>query len=484
MGVGLNIALTAATSALRTSQEQLAIISNNISESNNSSYHKQSTIVTSSVLIPGDAGYYGTGSYVSTIVRSYNSALETSLRNATSESGYAETYAEQLSQIEELVGPDGESTLNDAMSAFASAVDDVANNAEDTTYRETLISSAEALTDAFNNQYESLTTLRDYIAGNDSTGSGALSDSCEELNSILDNIAKLNDQIALYEGDIFINENANALRDERDALCLELAEYLETNIDESSAGKYTITLNDGTILVDGTSASSSTASSITVTMEDPSGSGFYTPTLTLTDASGTSTIDLSGESGKLQAYIDAREYISDEMTELYDYASTFSTAVNTIQNAVGAYNLYDNDSAGDLFTVSATQPASGDIISVAISDPKLIAASNVQYEDGNGEIYEALFDKLDEDNTIDGDSYLSHAARLLASLAIDVSSATSSSETAASTVDLFESKIQAISGVATDEELANMLEVQRVYAAAAKMISIVDEMLKTILAMV
>lgn len=486
MSVGLNIALTAAESALKTSQEQLSIISNNISESNNSSYHKQSTIVTNSVLVPGDAGYYGTGSYVSSIVRSYSSALETSLRNASSDAGYTETYYEQLSQIEELVGPNAESNLNDMMSEFATAVDDVSNNAEDITYRESLLASADALTNSFNTQYESLTTLRDYIAENDTSGSGALNDSCIEVNTILDSIAELNDRIALYESDIFISEQANALRDERDALCLDLSEYLEINIAEESDGKYTITLNDGSLLVDGTlNSSGGAASSLTVTMVDPTSSGFYTPTLTLTTASGSSTIDLTGESGKLQGYIDARSYITNEMTELYDYALSFANAVNAIQNATGAYDLYGNDNAGDLFTVPSTQPTSGELINVAISNPKAIAASSDAAQAGNGEIYEALYDKLNEDNTIDGtDSYLNHAARLLSSLSIDVASAQSDSDTATSMVALFENKIQAVSGVDTDEELANMLDVQRVYAAAAKIISIVDEMLKTILGMV
>ncbi len=118
-----------------------------------------------------------------------------------------------------------------------------------------------------------------------------------------------------------------------------------------------------------------------------------------------------------------------------------------------------------------------------LADPKRIAASYSANQAGDGENYAALYDKLDQSNAIGGDSYLSHAARLLASLAIDVSAAKTSSKTAESTVSLFKNKIQAVSGVDIDEELLNMLEVQRVYAAAAKLISVVDEMLKTILNM-
>ncbi|OGV52890.1 MAG: flagellar hook-associated protein FlgK [Lentisphaerae bacterium GWF2_44_16] len=489
MSVGLSIAMTAAQSALKTSQKQLTIISNNIAQSDNENYHRQSAIVTNSVMVVGDNAFYGTGSYVSSIVRYYNESLEKSLRTATSASSYADSYYSSLSNMEDILATDGESTLNNSMSGFASALEAVAANPEETSYRETFIASSEALADTFNLQYNNLANLRDSIATNDSTGSGELSTSCDEANSILDQIAKLNDSISTYENSLSNIGDANTLRDERDALCKELSKYVSVTISEESNSKYTIELNlaAGTAtLIDGTTAGVTTADHLVMAMTETS-IGFYTPHMELASAAGV-TVNLAPENGSIQAMLDGRAEIVTQMDALYTFASSLSTAINTIQNSATGYDLYGNNNAGDLFQVETTgggdQPASGNILTVLISDPKSIAASTSATEQGNGENAGAMWDKLDEAGTISGDSYLDHAQRLITSLAIDVSSAESTSDTLDSVTAMYQSSVDDYSGVSTDEELTNMLTIQRVYQAAARIITAVDEMMEIAINMV
>lgn len=489
MSVGLSIAMTAAQSALKTSQKQLTIISNNIAQSDNENYHRQSAIVTNSVMVVGDNAFYGTGSYVSSVVRYYNEALEKSLRSATSASSYADTYYSYISDVEDILATNGDNPLNNAMNEFASALEAVAANPEETSYREAFIASSETLADTFNLQYNNLANLRDSIATNDSTGNGAISSSCDEANSILDRIAKLNDQISTYENSLSNIGDANTLRDDRDALCKELSEYVSVTITEESNSKYTIDLNltGGTAtLIDGTTVGNTTADHLALAMTETS-TGFYTPSIELTSAPGT-TVNLAAESGSIQAMLDNRADISTRMNTLYTFASSLSTAINAIQNSATAYDLYGNNNAGDLFQVETTgggdQPASGDILTVLISDPKSIAASTSATEKGNGENAGAMWDKLDEAGTIDGNSYLDHAENLITSLAINVSSAAGTASTLDSVTAMYQSSVDDYSGVSTDEELTNMLTIQRVFQSAAKIITAIDEMMQIAINMV
>jgi flagellar hook-associated protein 1 FlgK len=51
-------------------------------------------------------------------------------------------------------------------------------------------------------------------------------------------------------------------------------------------------------------------------------------------------------------------------------------------------------------------------------------------------------------------------------------------------VNLLEERRQSVSGVSMDEEMANLIKVQKSYEAAAKLVATVDEMMETILAMI
>jgi flagellar hook-associated protein 1 FlgK len=61
--------------------------------------------------------------------------------------------------------------------------------------------------------------------------------------------------------------------------------------------------------------------------------------------------------------------------------------------------------------------------------------------------------------------------------------ATQNVTTQQNVLDAASEKLLAVSGVSMDEELSNMVKFQYSYTAASKMITVVDEMLETILAL-
>jgi flagellar hook-associated protein FlgK len=69
----------------------------------------------------------------------------------------------------------------------------------------------------------------------------------------------------------------------------------------------------------------------------------------------------------------------------------------------------------------------------------------------------------------------------LGKIAEDVSAAKSKANTSQGTETMFENAIYEYSSVNLDQEMSHMLEVQKAYQASAKMITVVDEMLQTVI---
>lgn len=331
MAVGIDIALSAAKSALAAKQKEMAVISNNIANAGNTSYHRQTATLESNVMVGTTDGYYGTGSHVSQVTRAYDAALESSLRIAQSSYSYRELYYEKLGNIEDLMSPSGTSALDESIQDYAAALQDVAASPESSSARSALQGAAKTLADAFNQQYSSLASMRDSIAANTATGTGTIKDTVDNLNDMLKQVVSLNDSIANIESNGFIGQSANDLRDQRDALVSEISKSVSISVKEETNGKYTVSLNtEGSqssyTLIDGSSTPSRPANTLELTMTAPvSPSPNYTPQIVLHDNSyNTSTnITLAENSGEIRAMMDAREYVTDKMDEVYTLASRF-----------------------------------------------------------------------------------------------------------------------------------------------------------------
>lgn len=505
MGVGLDIAMITSKSSILTRQKEMAIISNNISRANDPNFHRETALVESNLMVQGDYGYYGTGCHVSTVVRHYDEALEDSLRSSTGKYSYSNTYSEQLSQLEDLMSPQGTDPLNEALMEFAANIQNVASNPESIAERTAMLASAETLSDKFNQQYESLKQLRDHIANNDATGEGAISQRIEELNSLLNQIIPINDEIRRLEQNVFRDQSANTLRDDRDKLVAQISEYINISVTEESDYTYTITFDDnGTTrtLVDGT-MNNDEANYFELEMDERApATGLYFPRIELINGSSAAVISadvtLEADTGEIKALLDAREYIAGneadtvdgEMKKLYQFAYNLGDLINT-QQAAG-YDLDGNGAAdpgfvSTVFTLVATQPASGTILSVNSSmKPRNIAASDDADETGNGDNARDMWDVLNTDRTVGpltSESFIDYSNRFAADIAQDVSTAMSESDTRELTVQMFQNAVFEVSAVNTDDEMTEMLEVQRAFQAAAKLISTVDQMMSVVLSL-
>ncbi|MDD3119229.1 MAG: flagellar hook-associated protein FlgK [Victivallales bacterium] len=489
MAWNLHTAMNVSTSSLLTKQQQMSIVSTNAANVDNQYYHRRSATV-ENVDLTGDGAGGAAGVYLSNVTRSYNNVLENCLKSAISGDSYQQEYLARMSQLEELLGPGGDNYLSDAMSDFTTALQNVAANPESVGYRTALLSAGKALASEFNREYDNMATLRDAIAANSTTGSGYLTTEVAEANNLLTQVAKLNKSIQAIESRSTSGQQALELRDRRDELVQKLAAYADISVTENSNGQYTVELNlaDGTkTLIDGSTVPQTAASQLQVVMTE-SPAGFYTPSLSVVDADGTATpVTLNSESGSLRALLDTREYVVSGMSDLYDFAAAVADQINALQNNPDTYDLNNNSNQGNFFSAPASQPAKGSILALddyITGNPRLIAASGQSGQSGNGEAAAAMWDALHADGRFQGESLVDYADRLLANAAQEVADAATSAETTAGVVEMYTAAVSEQSGVSMDEEMVNMLELQRAYQASSKMISTIDEMIQTALGMV
>ncbi|MBN2643694.1 MAG: flagellar hook-associated protein FlgK [Victivallales bacterium] len=478
--MSLTSATNVASSALLSRQSQMEVITSNVANSDNKNYHLRKATLQSI-----NIGTLGTGVYVSSVTRSYDAALEESLRDSTSSYNYQSSYNSKISDIETVLGPNAKNPLNESVVEFADALQNLTTSSDSSTARSALINSANNLSSTLNSSYSSLASLRDTIANNDVNGNGLLSTEIDELNNLVENLITLNETIFTLENGNFSKQQALDLRDERDAIVKDISKYVDINVNEEPNTQYTVELNlaSGTVtLVDGTVFPSLGANSLELVMDDTDGDGIYSTLIHFNDAvAGTSTqIDLADESGSIQALVDSRDYMCEVMEDLYNYTVSFANAINTAQAA--GFDLNDDVGAA-LFSVPAAQPASGNIMGVIISDPNKIAAASVTGQSGNGTNALNMWKDINGNVIYNGKSLLLYSDQILSDVSLEVSNSARLAETAETVKTMYEKAVSAVSGISMDEEMVNMLEVQRAYQAASKMVTVIDEMIESVIQM-
>jgi len=494
MAIGLSASMITAEATLKAMQQSLAVTSNNIANASSSTYHKQVATLTDNVEILDNTGYYGTGVSVSSITRTYSTALEASLRDAQSSDGYNQTYLDYVSQCEDSIAPSGTSSITTSMSDFMDSLQNLETNPEDSTYREAVITGATTLADSLNSAYSTLNTIQSGIAatsGTSTTVTGTAADGVSSVNTILSQLSTLNDQISGLESNDFVSATANDLEDQRDSLVSQLSSYTNVNVTEDTDGRYTITTNDSSgnevtllgVTTDATTGVTSTYyNSLGISIDSTSGTNTIAYSITDGVTGTTTAFDPAEGEGELKAYQDSYDYLETQKSDLQTYASAISTAVNS-QLALGLD--LNGDAGADLFSVPAS--TSDGILSVTGITYDEIAAngSGTATETGDGSNMETLWNYLKSDTTSLGTySLYDYSNAFVNSIAQDVETATNNADTSSSLVTTYKNAIASASGVNTDEELTNMLQIQQVYAAAAKLMSTIQNMWDTLLSAV
>lgn len=233
MGISTFMGLETNKRGLNAQQTALYTVGNNISNANTVGYTRQRVNLTATSGYPGIgqntpmfAGHLGTGVTSESITRVRDTFLDKQYRQETNNLGYWTQQTNSISQMEDIVAEPSEYGLNAAYDEFYSAWQELANSPSSSAARQVVYTKASHLASSFNyinKQMTQVQTNLKYEAIN----------TVDNINSILERIASLNNQIKTVEPNGYI---PNELYDQRDVLLDELSQYIPISTESLYSG--------------------------------------------------------------------------------------------------------------------------------------------------------------------------------------------------------------------------------------------------------
>ena len=450
----LNASLATALSGLIAEQGALETTTNNVANVNTPGYSREQPVLVSSDPVVIDPLTFGTGVTLRSVESVRDPILESRIQQETQTQGRFSSLASALQQTQvNFTSNTGD--IGTAISNFFDSINQLSTNPADLSLRQGVLTSADNLASSFNTTANNLTQQRSNL-------DLSVVQTVGQINQLTQQIAKLNGQVATLQN---VGENAGTFIDQRTQLIDQLSSLVDVSVIPSD-NTLTLTTANGTSLVAGQQS-------------------FQLQTQT--NASGLHDIyaqgvDITGTivAGQLGGTLQARDQqIPAIQTQLDTLAAGLANSVNTVQ--AGGFDL-SGVTGTNLFNpppVSGVGAAAS--LSVAITDPALIAASSdgSAGSNGNAELMYALRNQA----VVSGQSPTDYYSGVVFN--VGNSTANAAAEQNASTLILQQLNDQraSVSGVSLDQEAANMVRYQQAYSASAQVISTINSMMQTVINM-
>lgn len=455
--------LNSARQGMRAQQVSVQVASNNIANAETVGYSRQRADLQAAYPTRFSFGTVGTGVDIAGISRSRDALLDMAYRANSQASTNASTRSSTLTQIENVFGEPSDTGLSASLDAFWSAWSDLANDPTNT--------AAKAMVrQAGSNVAQTLNRFASQLDQIDQFNREGLNADVNSANAMASQIAKLNTQIIAAETG---NQTANDLRDQRDVLLDKLSDLVGGQVVEHADGAVSYYVG-GRMLIDHDDVKPMTANDT------------YPPTVTM--PGNASPVDGIGGSVGARLQISASD-IPTVMSKLDGIAAGLIQNVNAIHSTGTTYNGTPPvaAAAGNFF--DATTPATARAIrldATMTSGSAVAAAGPGNPGPGNNAIAAALTAlrttavSLTDSTGTTSATFSDYFNSTVGTVATNVRQASDEASVQETLKSNAESRRQSVSGVSTDEELISIIEHQHAYQAAARLVSVVDEMMATL----
>lgn len=234
----LNIGLT----GLNAAQAQLLTTGHNITNAGVEGYHRQTVIQSSNTPQFTGVGFFGQGTQVASVTRSYSQYLENQVLTSSARLSEFTAYNDQISQINNLLA-DSTSGLSPVLEDFFAGVQEMASNPTSVAARQALISSAEAMVSRFQTMDARLSEIREGTEGE-------IVSTVSQINMYASAIAEMNQRIAQAQV-AGPSVAANDLLDQREQLVAELNQLVKVSTVTETDGSMSVFVGSGQGLVVG-----------------------------------------------------------------------------------------------------------------------------------------------------------------------------------------------------------------------------------------
>ncbi len=487
--MSLSIVLSNALTGLQASTKQADLIANNVANALTEGYGRRELAI-----VPASVGGVGAGVKIVGVQRAAAPFAAEARRLAEATSGAASTISDAATRLAGQVGEPGEEgALSTALSRLEDALSAAADTPESATLLDTVARTASDYAQSINRVAVEVMTLR-------SEADASIANQVSTINSALNKIQSLNSQI---KSRTVAGGETAALEDQRDRLLEQVSSMIPVKVYKREYGEIAIYAKNGGQLLDGRAfeleftptpvvtpdltlaggaLSGISVEGVSIDIGSPNGGGLY-------------------DGGSLSATFELRDSILPEFAD--DLDALAEDLILRTQGLAADPTLAVTDAG--LFTDDGAAYNPADRLGVALRlavnpavDP-LNGGEATLLRDGlaavtpgdNGEsvVLRGLQDALSGIVAAPGGSLLS-GARSAAGFVSELSSFSladaSRKEEEASfqlgrAIGLAEAETE-LTGVDTDQELSRLLIVEQTYAANARVIEVVDDLLERLLA--
>ena len=530
---GLFGTLNIGRSGMTAAQTAVTTTSHNISNLNTEGYSRQRVnLVTARAESVTGYGQVGTGTLVDSITRIRNTFIDYQYRAQNSALGQSTQRSDFFSQIEQIYNEPSDSAISNSISEFFNAWQELYKQPANVSNRTAVAEQTKSLTDQINNTYTKIENL-------EKNAQTLLQSNATDVNSLLDRIKNLNEQIKIVT---VAGETPNDLMDSRDLLIDELSSKFEIEVEQTNFNGVNIKYKDKT-LVSADKPNDIGARLSYISDVQDIGNGKFKVTYyrygDTTDINNQKTIeiefngtaedlkksrlvwgDLEGEVSdgstiktfnpelcEIAGNQNAQEDIKEQMNKLDDLAKALAYSVNAIY-------MKDSDPKVPFFVNSESNPASEDGITAKnitinpdiYNKPGLIntskAASAAEGAEGDNSRALAIAQlsgmmlsvgNINSSNDItfvgndftikndtNGATLHDYFSNVVDQLGIKSQEAKRQVTNQTLTLSSIDDSRQQVAGVSLDEELSYLIQYQHAYNANAKIISTIDELLDVV----
>lgn len=497
--------LELARRALESQQTALDITGHNIANANTAGYTRQianlQQTVPSSIPSLGHNLSIGTGVTVASIERARDLFVDRQFRWETSKQQYWEGRQDALVKIEGLLNEPSDNSLHDDLDKFWAAWSDLSKNPENLGARSVVLERAASVADALHHIDQQITEMQKGLDSN-------VRVQIHQINVYAKQIQDINTQIKRAE---VAGDNPNDLKDKRDAIVDELSKIVNVRVVESKDSSFKDReVNIFKLYIGNDSAGNQILidDSTAYQLEEPGAPGanglpFASVKWATGHPMGNVDVDLGDGLGELQANLLMRgsqydlaagetkdnAYMSHLRKTYNDLAYGIAYAVNEIHRTGVAQaqpasipDFFETNDGSTTITAANIK-----VSSILVGDPWQIATGETAFGDGKiAKDISALaegWEGLPSSATVPlaAASFGDYYGAAIAEIGVDVQQATRMREGQDVLVTHMLNQRESLSGVSLDEEMTNLVKYQKSYAAAARVVTMMDDMLDTII---
>jgi len=397
---------------------------------------------------------WGNGVKIDTVQRMRDKLVDAHITSTNQKYSDSNRQSQLIGQIEDLFSEPSDLGVSNLVTTFFNSFNELAVTPNSLPLRTNVLNAANNLSAKVTSINQSLTSLKGDIRQE-------FQQKVNEVNSLLKQIHQIN-----YEqfSNAYNGVPVNDLLDQRDALVDKLSNLVNINVVYDNTNSAVISIG-GALAVDRMHSAEFVAEEANGKLNLKVKDGTYPIVLTGGELNALSNV----YSKKIPAYQDKLDSVINALVEAVNGEHSQGFTISDPQET--GLNFFEGYANGELII-------NGEIA----NDPNKIAIS-LDGTEGNGEIALRIA-QLTDAKLMNGNTLQEGYASLINDIGNDGMLQNNYTSANQIVLDELDQLKASQSGVSVDEEMTNVLKFQRTYEASAKLITIADDMLKTILEMV